>query len=230
MATTNFKEIAEQLRRRAEELGFALCGIAPATEADGFASFRDWLDRGYAGEMDYLRTHAEARRHPSSVLPEVRSIVMLGMEYHSERETPDSRIARYACHEDYHDRIRSELNRLSAWLSEAVPGSRSRGVVDTAPLLERDFARRAGLGWVGRNTMLISPRRGSWFLLAALLTDLELPTDEPFARNHCGTCTACLQACPTQAFVGPGILDARKCIAYLTIELKSSIPGRCDRT
>jgi len=230
MPTTNTNEIADRLRQRAAEAGFALCGIAPATEADGFAAFRAWLDAGHAGEMTYLSADPETRRHPSSIFPDVRSVVMLGMEYHSERETPDSRIARYACHEDYHDRIRVELNRLSAWLNEAVPGSRSRGVVDTAPLLERDFARRAGLGWVGRNTMLISPRRGSWFLLAALLTDLELPTDEPFARNHCGTCTACLQACPTQAFVGPGILDARKCIAYLTIELKSSIPGRCDRT
>jgi epoxyqueuosine reductase len=233
-----------RLKRRAAELGFALSGIAPAAPADGFERLREWLARGFAGEMGYLHRHAEARRHPASVLPEVRSVVMVGMEYAGGsrqaaggspeepssvppaacRLPPAARVARYARGPDYHDVIRDRLKRLLAWLREQAPGCRGRGVVDTAPLLERDFARRAGLGWVGKNTMLINKRRGSYFFLGALLTDLELTPDPPHTGSHCGTCTACLDACPTQAFAGPGWLDARRCISYLTIELRGSVP------
>jgi epoxyqueuosine reductase len=237
--------LESRLKEHALALGFDLAGIAPASEADGFDRLRDWLDRGFAGEMAYMHRHAEARKHPAAVLAEVRSVLMVGMSYErgarsaecgTEKEpslVPRSafrvprlgRVARYARGPDYHDVLRDRLNRLLSWLQTEVPGCVGRGVVDTAPLLERDFARRAGLGWIGKNTMLINKRKGSYLFLGALLVNLDLQPDEPHEASHCGTCTACLKACPTDAFAGPGWLDARRCISYLTIELRSSIPN-----
>jgi epoxyqueuosine reductase len=221
--------LEDRLKDHAHTLGFELVGIAPATQADGFEHLAAWLEQGFAGEMSYMQRHAEARRHPASVLPEVRSVVMAGMNYFAGDEIPPTtqltgRVARYAQGADYHDIIRARLNRLLDFLQAQRPGCRGRSVVDTAPLLERDFARRAGLGWFGKNTMLINKRLGSYFFLGALLLDLELKPDQPHQANHCGTCTACLDACPTQAFAGPGQLDARRCISYLTIELRESVP------
>jgi epoxyqueuosine reductase len=225
-----------RLKAEAHRQGFSLSGIVPATEADGFSRFEHWLEQGYAGEMEYLHQQKASRRHPSAVLEGVKSVLMLGMEYGPrEQNAGDNlpgteftqpvrgKVARYAQGPDYHRFIWDRLNLTSEWLMKEVPGSLAHGVTDTAPLLERDFARRAGLGWVGKNTMLINPQRGSFFFLAALLTDLELQPDEPFARDHCGTCTACLDACPTQAFPKPQVLDATRCISYLTIELRSEI-------
>jgi len=237
--------LESRLKAQAFALGFELAGIAPASEADGFDRLRDWLDRGFAGEMAYMRRHAAARRHPAAVLPEVHSVLMVGMTYgecgarsaeHGMQKEPSAvprsafrvprsaRVARYARGPDYHDVLRDRLNRLLRWVQAEVPGCIGRGVVDTAPLLERDFARRAGLGWIGKNTMLINKRKGSYLFLGALLVNLDLQPDEPHEASHCGTCTACLEACPTDAFAGPGWLDARRCISYLTIELRSSIP------
>lgn len=218
--------LESRLKSEARSRGFALAGIAPATEADGFSHFESWLDRGFAGEMDYLLEQREERRHPRSILTHVRSVLMVGMEYASEPEiqNPKSKIAKYAQGPEYHRFIWDRMNDLAAWLEAESPGCSARAVADTAPLLERDFARRAGLGWIGKNTLLIHPERGSFFFLGALLTDLELAPDEPFAGSHCGTCTACLDACPTQAFPQPHVLDATRCISYLTIELRSSIP------
>jgi len=218
--------LESRLKSEALSRGFALAGIAPATEADAFPQFTDWLDRGFAGEMDYLHEHREHRRHPDSILDNVRSVLMLAMEYNhdSEIESPKARVAKYAQGPEYHRFIWDRMNDLAAWLEAAAPGSRAHAIADTAPLLERDFARRAGLGWIGKNTLLIHPERGSFFFLGALLTDLELQPDAPFEKLHCGTCTACLDACPTQAFPQPHILDATKCISYLTIELRSPIP------
>jgi epoxyqueuosine reductase len=221
--------LEDRLKSYARSLGFDLAGVAPATEADGFARLQEWLARGYAGEMNYLHRHEEARRHPGAVFHEVKSVVMLGHRYSATDRSPKvdalvGRVASYAQGPDYHDVLREKLDRLLEWLQTQVPGCTGRGVVDTAPLLERDFARRAGLGWLGKNTMLIDKRHGSFLFLAALLVNLELRSDRPHAANHCGSCTRCLDACPTQAFSGPGWLDARKCISYLTIELKSSIP------
>ena len=219
--------LEDDLLAEARRLGFVLAGIAPATPADDFDRYRAWLDDGYAGEMGYLEKHAEARRHPSGVFPQVRSVLMVGMSYAPDRRaTPEpgrGRVALFAQGADYHAVLRERLKELGRWLAERRPGCRGRVAVDTAPLLERGFARRAGLGWVGKNTLLIHPRQGSWIVLGALLLDLELNASEPFDTFHCGTCRRCLDACPTQAFVGPGNLDARKCISYQTIERKGSL-------
>src|SRR5947209_8130339 len=185
----------DRIKAAARDLGFALAGIARATEADGFERLREWLARGYAGEMAYMGRYAEERRHPASVLPEVRSVVMVAMEYgdcglriadcgleenpQSAIRNPQSgKIARYAAGPDYHDVVRDRLNRLLRWVQSELPGTRGRGVVDTAPLLERDFARRAGLGWIGKNTLLINKHRGSYFFLGALLLAMELKPEQ----------------------------------------------------
>lgn len=228
--------LADWIKSQAHELGFDLVGIASATEADGFDRLRAWLDHGYAGDMGYMERHAEARRHPASILPEVRSVVMVGMNYAgnaaearrgdgaTRRRDDEGRVASYARGSDYHDVLRARLNQLLERIQQQVPDCHGRGVVDTAPLLEREFARRAGLGWFGKNTMLINKRQGSFFFLGALLLNLELRPDAAHDTSHCGTCTACLDACPTQAFTAPGQLDARRCISYLTIEHRGSIP------
>lgn len=182
-----------------------------------------------------MSRRSDAYEHPRHVLPAVRSIVMLAMNYNtvdarhsveSETTTPTSgRVARYAQGTtDYHDLLRARLKQLSDQIHDWRPGCRTRGVVDTAPLLERDFAKLAGLGWFGKNTMLINKKLGSWLFLCALLTDLDLQPDSPHETSHCGTCTRCLEVCPTDAFPAPYVLDARRCIAYLTIELKTTIP------
>lgn len=220
------------IKKEAEALGFDLAGVAPAVTPTGIHHFINWLECGHAGEMKYLPRREAAYSHPRHVLDGARSIVMLAMNYHvgaSAHNAPtcDSppRIASYAhCSTDYHDLLRGRLDRLARFIERLRPGSRTRGVVDTAPLLERDFARLAGLGWFGKNTMLIHKKLGSWFFLAALLTDLELDYDAPHDSAHCGTCTRCLDACPTDAFVEPYVLDARKCISYLTIEHRGPIP------
>ncbi len=237
--TWRMTSLEERLKLRARALGFDRVGIAPARPADGFDRLQDWLARGYAGEMDYMRRHGDARRHPDAILPNVRSVVMVALNYHDGRAAEVQRgvrsaersvqsaarglVARYARGPDYHEVLRQRLKELLDWVRGESPGCHGRAVVDTAPLLERDFARRAGLGWFGKNTMLIDKKLGSYFFLGALLVDVELAADEPFATSHCGTCTACLDACPTGAFVEAGVLDSRRCISYLTIELRGPI-------
>jgi epoxyqueuosine reductase len=179
--------------------------------------------------MEYLSNRRDAYRNPALVLDGARSIVMLAMNYRTSDPASCGegfgRISRYAWGElDYHALIRERLDSLIAFLKLRVPHVSARGVVDTAPLLEREFAQLAGLGWTGKNTLLINRQAGSWFFLAALLTDLELELDSPHETDHCGSCRACLDACPTDAFPQPYVLDASRCISYLTIELKSSIP------
>jgi epoxyqueuosine reductase len=229
-----------ELKSAAQRLGFDLVGIAPAVTPAGLHDFLRWLDRGYAGEMAYLSRREPAYHHPRHVLDGVRSVVMLGMNYNTVprgAENPTvaaddlspgavtARVSRYAWgNGDYHDLIRRRLHDLAEFVRSEQPGCTVRGIVDTAPLLERDFGRLAGLGWFGKNTMLINKRLGSWFFLAGLLTDLELEYDAPHDASHCGTCTRCLDACPTDAFVEPYVLDARKCISYLTIEHRGPIP------
>jgi epoxyqueuosine reductase len=217
------------VKRLARELRFDLVGIAPAVAPPGYGSFLDWLDGGNAGEMTYMHTHAEARRHPESVLAGVRSVVMVGLSYKPGTPDPPStprtgKVARYARGRDYHKVLWKRLGRLKEQVEAEFPRSRSRAVADTAPLLERDYARLAGLGWIAKNTMLINRQIGSYTVLGALLTDLDLEPDTPHASSHCGTCTRCLDACPTDALTAPGRLDARKCISYWTIEHRGPLP------
>ena len=231
--TTAVSALASLLKGQAYGLGFDLAGIArlgPVESADHFAA---WIDAGHAGEMAYLARGAEARRDTRLAVPasaawtEARtpavSALVVAMSY-GGRE-PDGPVARYARGDDYHDVLLERLQTLHRWLEaqlgHAVPG---KAYVDTGPLLERDLARRAGLGWFGKNTNLIHPRLGSFFFLGALLLGMELPPDAPFEADRCGTCTRCLDACPTDAFVGPRVLDATRCISYLTIEAKGPMP------
>lgn len=223
-------ELTAALKSHTQALGFGLVGVAPAVDARGAARLGEWLDRGYGGEMRYLHERREAYAHPRHVLEGVRSVVMLGLHYRTADPTPveagQGRVARYAWGTaDYHDLIRERLHDLADHLRQLVPTATTRGIVDTAPLLEREFAQLAGLGWVGKNTLLLSREAGSYFFLAALLTDLELAYDAPHESDHCGTCTACLDACPTDAFPQAGVLDASRCISYLTIELRDHIPA-----
>jgi epoxyqueuosine reductase len=244
--------LSTTIKTEAQQLGFELVGIAPAVTPTGIHDFLDWLDQGYSGQMTYLERREDAYQHPRHVLDGARSVVMLGINYNSQPACDESRatakgeeasarhvestngneaaslmparIARYAQGSaDYHDVIRAKLKQLASVVRREVPSCRTRGIVDTAPLLERDFARAAGLGWFGKNTMLINKRLGSWFFLAALLVDAELEYDSPHTASHCGTCTKCLDACPTGAFVAPYVLDARRCISYLTIEHRGPI-------
>ncbi|MCH2115260.1 MAG: tRNA epoxyqueuosine(34) reductase QueG [Pirellulales bacterium] len=223
------KLVSEQLKVRARELGFSLCGICPAVAPPGATRLAEWLAAGYAGKMHYIAGRQEAYQHPRHVLEGVRSIVMLGMNYATvlpaQPRVGQGRVSRYAWGKsDYHDLIRQRLHQLADSLRDLVPAAQTRGVVDTAPLLEREFAQMAGLGWVGKNTLLLSKKSGSYFFLAALLTDAPLSYDTAHLADHCGNCRACLDACPTDAFVEPYVLDASRCISYLTIELQEAIP------
>ncbi len=215
--------ILTQLRQLAANEGFIACGVAPAVDATGFTQLCEWIDAGYAGEMQYFTDRRDAYRHPSSVLAGTKSILALAYPYTAAAEpvvpVGTGRVARYAhSGTDYHDIIHPKLKRLCRLIQELAPEAQSRGVVDTAPLMEREIAQVAGLGWRGKNTLLLNKHFGSYFFLACVLTTLELPCDQPHETSHCGTCTACLDACPTNAFPTAGVLDATRCISYLTIE------------
>lgn len=227
-----------RVKALAHACGFQLAGIAPALPLDDMAFYRIWRDAGYAGEMRYLTDRrGEVRADPRHLLPSARSIVCVGMVYHTplplsvELQDPElGWISRYAWGEDYHELMRARLATLAARLAQESPEPfESRVCVDTAPLLERSYAHQAGLGWIAKNTCLINEPLGSWFFLGELLVSLELEPDRPPA-DRCGTCTRCIDACPTQAIVpapGPGpawTIDSRLCISYFTIELRSTVP------
>jgi epoxyqueuosine reductase len=217
------------LKAAARELGFELVGVAPAVTPAGFSRLQAWIEQGFAGEMQYIPRREAAYEHPRHVLGSVKSLLVVAMNYRTAEapalDANQGRVSRYAWGTvDYHDLLRDRLRQLADRLHALSPGCHTRAVVDTAPLLERDFARLAGLGWFGKNTLLINKHQGSFLFLGALLTDAALELDEPHETAHCGTCTRCLEICPTQAFPEPYVLDAQKCISYLTIELKSQIP------
>ena len=215
--------LEQRIKAQAYGLGFDLVGLTRTGPAQTAGQFDSWLRVGHAGEMHYLERGAEKRRDSRLPVEGARSAVVVGMSY-GGRE-PSGPVARYARGDDYHDVMEHRLRALHAcvdtWVGAPVRG---KAYVDTGPILERDLARTAGLGWFGKNTMLINRRIGSFFFLGALLLDVELEPDAPFETEHCGTCTRCLDACPTEALLEPGVLDARRCISYLTIELKGPIP------
>jgi epoxyqueuosine reductase len=220
--------------RRALELGFDACGVTTGDPPQTSPAFQEWLRRGCHAEMDYLARNAQKRADPSFVLPGIRSVICLSVSYAGANDEHGSKgslhrnsnsglIARYARFRDYHHVLKGRLQSLVDLLHQLEPGARSLWYVDTGPILERDLAQRAGVGFVGKHTGLISRSHGNWILLCEILTTVALEPDEP-ERNRCGNCTRCLEVCPTRAFDGPFRLDARKCISYLTIEHKGSIP------
>jgi epoxyqueuosine reductase len=222
--------LAAAVKRRALELGFDLVGVAPARPSDHGDYVRRWIAEGRAGTMDYLARRLDERTDVGAYLHGAQSVVCVAINYHVKlEETPAAeklfhgRVARYALGDDYHEIIKHRLYALADWMREVVPGSRTRCSVDTAPVLERELAARAGIGWIGKHTGVLNAGLGSWLLLGEVATTVALPADEPSA-DHCGTCTRCIDACPTGAITAPYELDARKCISYLTIEHRGEIP------
>jgi epoxyqueuosine reductase len=226
--------LTEALKEEARRLGFELAGVTTAHHPPHWPVFQAWLEAGCHGEMAYLASeHSRTRRaDPQRILPECQSILVLGARYPAplfDREIDEDkltgRVAAYACGKDYHDmlvpRLEALVNFIEAQVGQPIL---NRFYTDTGPLLERDLAQRAGLGWIGKNTCLIHPRMGSYFLLAEILLGIDLEADSPFITDHCGTCTRCLEACPTRCIAPDRTIDARRCISYLTIELKGAIP------
>ena len=215
--------LEDRLKAAAYGLGFDLVGIATLGPVETAGAYDDWLANGYAGTMDYLHRQAPKRRDTRLPVPGARSAIVVALDYGGRQ--PRGPVARYARGDDYHDVLLARLEQLHAWLDrESGRSIAGKAYVDTGPILERDLARRAGLGWFGKNTNLIHPERGSFLFLGALLLAIDLVSDAPFDADRCGSCTACLDACPTDAFAAPHTLDASRCISYLTIELKDAIP------
>lgn len=219
-----------QIKAWAREIGFDRCGIAPATRLPRGDYLRAWLASGRAGSMDYLHRYFEQRTNPDKLLPGGRSVIVVALNYHQPRPDPPpdesrcGRVASYAWGDDYHKVMKRKLFELADRMRSAWgEGIETRACVDTAPLLEREAAAAAGVGWIGKNTMVLHPELGSYFFLGEILTTLAIEPDEPVA-DHCGTCTACLDACPTDAFPAAYEMDASRCISYLTIEHRGEVP------
>jgi len=231
-ATHDVVQLTAALKAEAQRIGFDLVGVAEAKPPPHAERLNDWLQAGHAGDMAYLARNAVQRADPREAVPGAKSIVVCGVHYRAAEPDPTlwddpsrGRISRYAWGDDYHDILLPKLRQLQSWLEGHVGRTNiGRSYVDTGPVLERPVGVMAGLGFQGKNTLLIHPRQGSWFFLGEVLVDAVLDYDEPQAIGGCGGCTRCLQACPTQAFAGPHVLDARRCISYLTIELKGPIP------
>ena len=224
--------LPERIRQWARELGFADAGITRADTGPHAERLQRWLEAGYHGQMGYMADHGNKRYTPDALVPGTTRVISVRLNYlpapDNPREVLTNRekayVTRYALGRDYHKLMRKRLATLAKWIDEAVSGYDYRAFVDSAPVLERGLAQRAGLGWIGKNNMLIHPKAGSYFFLGEIFTSAPLPVDEPFEKQHCGSCSACLEVCPTDAFVGAHLLDARRCISYLTIELDGPIP------
>jgi epoxyqueuosine reductase len=222
--------LAGAIKQRARELGFDLVGIAAAEPSRYRDYLRQWLDDGQAGTMDYLTRRFEERTDPATYLPGALSVICVAVNYFvpledvPEADRPHhARVARYALGEDYHEAIKSRLHQLADWIRDQAPAAQTRACVDTAPVMEKDLAARAGVGWIGKNSCVIHPSLGSWLLLGEIITTVCLPPDDP-ATDRCGTCRRCIDACPTGAIAEPYQLNASRCISYLTIEHRGPIP------
>jgi len=226
------RQLADQIQSWSEELGFQQMGIADIELGEHSAHLKRWLKQGYQGEMEFMQRHAALRENPETLLEGTCRVVSFRMDYLSPAacnfdvadDLSKGNVSRYAVGRDYHKIIRPRLAKIAHKITAAHPSAICRPFTDSAPVLERAFAEKSGLGWIGKNTMLLNRNAGSFFFLGEIYTNLALPLSEIIATNHCGSCTSCLQSCPTQAFTGPYQLDARRCISYLTIELKGSIP------
>ena len=222
------KEITKQIKDKAKELGFMGIAIAKAEHMDEEASrLESWLNQNNHGEMSYLENYFDKRVDPTKLVPGSKSVISLMYNYYTEDKQEDPlapQLAMYAYGKDYHKVVKKKLIELFKWMSESFGEVDGRCFVDSAPVLERDWARRSGLGWVGKHSLLINPKEGSFFFLCEIICDLDLEYDHPI-KDHCGTCTRCIEACPTDAISEEGyVMDGSKCISYLTIELKSEIP------
>jgi epoxyqueuosine reductase len=223
------KNLQEAIKEKARQLGFFLAGVTTPEPPPHYSTFENWLARGHHGTMDYLANDRSQvhRADPREILPECKSILVLATPYssHSEQGQGEGSIASYALGNDYHDILPARMKELVQFIEEQVGSPiKNRWYTDTGPILERDLAQRAGLGWIGKNTCLIHPKHGSYFLLSEIFLDLALEPDPPFITDHCGTCTRCIEACPTDCILPNRTIDATRCISYLTIELKESIP------
>jgi epoxyqueuosine reductase len=222
---------AQILKSAAKRLGFDFCGIAKAEFLEAEAPrLEEWLNRNYQGKMAYLANHFDKRLDPTQLVEGAKTVVSLIYNYYPEKQLPhqpeDLKLAKYAYGADYHDVIRTKLTEFLEVLREEIGEINGRSFVDSAPVMERQWAQRAGLGWIGKNSLLLNRQMGSFFFLAELIIDLDATPDAPLAKDYCGTCTACMDACPTDAIVQPEVIDASKCISYLTIELKEAIPNQ----
>jgi len=212
----------QHVKQMATSLGFDDCRIAEATKLDTEAKFLEtWLKKEYHGKMAYMENHFDLRTDPTKLVPGAKSVIVLTKNYFTSEEQDQTapKIAKYAYGEDYHNVIRSQLNAFLELLNDQIGECHGRGFVDSAPVLEKAWARRSGIGWMGKHTNVLSKQKGSFFFLAVLIVDMKLSADDP-VTDHCGDCTACIDACPTDAIVEPYLLDASKCISYFTIELK----------
>jgi epoxyqueuosine reductase len=225
-------DLAGEIRRLANALGFQQVGISAPDLGQHERWLESWLAAGYHGEMHWMASHGTKRTRPAELVPDTRRVISVRMDYlpgdtqmARRLSQPDlAYISRYALGRDYHKLMRRRLQQLAEQIQGLIGPFGYRAFVDSAPVMERALAVQAGLGWFGKNSMLINRQAGSYFFLGELFTDLPLPVDQPYTQDHCGSCSACLDRCPTNAFVGPQVLDARRCISYLTIELKGAIP------
>ena len=217
--------ISEQIKQKAIELGFHKIGIVPAVPLiDEGARLKNWLGKGFHGEMAWLGREPDKRSDPRMLFPEAKSVIVVAVNYYTkhkhEKDTEKGKLSRYAWGDDYHDVVREKLKELFAWIKSDNPNANGKICVDTAPMMDKAWAARAGLGWLGKHTNLITTDLGSWVFIGEILLSLELEYDSQIVEDHCGTCTACIDACPTNAIVEPYVVDSRKCISYATIELR----------